>query len=80
MPGRPIVSVTGHPTEKISEVIDLHLRPHAENLPSYLRDTTDYLNKTPSSALPDHTLLVTMDATSLYTNIPHDEGIAASLE
>jgi hypothetical protein len=45
-----------------------------------LKDTTDYLNKTPSSGLPDHTLLVTMDVTSLYTNIPHDEGIEACKE
>ncbi|XP_056017307.1 uncharacterized protein LOC125656461 [Ostrea edulis] len=80
MPGRPIVSAIGHPTEKISEFIDLHLRQHVEDLPSYLKDTTDYLNKTPSSGLPDHTLLVTMDVTSLYTNIPHDEGIEACRE
>ena len=80
MPGRPIVSAIGHPREKISEFIDLHLRQHVEDLPSYLKDTTDYLNKTPSSGLPDHTLLVTMDVTSLYTNIPHDEGIEAYRE
>jgi hypothetical protein len=80
MPGRPIVSAIGHPTEKISELIDFHLRPHVEYLPSYLRDTTDYFNKTPSSGLPDHTLHVTMDVASLYTNIPHDEGIEACRE
>ncbi|XP_062610216.1 uncharacterized protein LOC134271997 [Saccostrea cucullata] len=80
MPGRPIVSAIGHPMEKISEFIDLHLRPHVENLPSYLKDTTNYINKTPSTCLPDHTLLVTMDVTSLYTNIPHDEGIEACRE
>jgi hypothetical protein len=33
-PGRPIVSANGHPTEKISEFIDFHLRPFVENLPS----------------------------------------------
>ena len=27
-PERPIVSATGHPTEKISEFIDFHLRLH----------------------------------------------------
>jgi hypothetical protein len=56
MPGRPTVSVIGHPTEKISEFIVLHLRQHVD-LQSYLKDTTDYLNKTPSSGLPDHTIL-----------------------
>ena len=28
-------------------------------------------------AIPENTTLVTMDVTSLYTNIPHDDGIAA---
>jgi hypothetical protein len=41
-PGRPtcIVSANGHPTEKISEFIDLHLWPFVENLPSHIKDTT----------------------------------------
>jgi hypothetical protein len=43
--GRPIVTATGHPTEKISEFVDFHLRPHVEALPSHLKDTTDYLQK-----------------------------------
>ena len=42
---RPIVSANGHPTEKISEFVDFHLRPHVEALPSQLKDTTDYLQK-----------------------------------
>ena len=44
-PGRPIVSASGHPKKKISEFVDFHLRPHVEALPSYLKDTTDYLQK-----------------------------------
>ncbi|XP_048729663.2 uncharacterized protein LOC125647009 [Ostrea edulis] len=80
IPGRPIVSAIGYPTEKISQFLDMHLRPHVETIPSYLKDTTDYMNKTPTSNLPDNTLLVTMDVASLYTNIPHDEGIEACKE
>jgi hypothetical protein len=34
-PGRPIVSTNGHPTEKIAEFVDFHLRPHVEALPSH---------------------------------------------
>lgn len=30
--------------------------------------------------LPENTILVSMDVTSLYTNIPHDDGIAACKE
>jgi len=44
-PGRPIVSANGHPTEKISEFVDFHLRQHIEALPSFITDTTDYLKK-----------------------------------
>ena len=37
------VSANGHPTKKISEFIDFHLRLHVEALPSHLKETTDYL-------------------------------------
>ena len=80
-PGRPIVSANGHPTEKISEFVDLHLQPHVQNLPSYLKDTTDFLRKQDAQApFPPDTLLVSMDVTSLYTNIPHQDGIQACEE
>ena len=80
-PGRPIVSANGHPTEKISELVDLHLQPHVNSLPSYLKDTTDYLRKLQESGpIPPETLLVSLDVTSLYTNIPHEDGIRACKE
>ena len=44
-PGRSIVSANGHPTEKISEFVDFHLRQHVEALPSFIKDTTNYLQK-----------------------------------
>ena len=79
-PGRPIISANGHPTEKLSEFLDYHLRPFVSQLDSYIQDTTDFLNKTPKENLPDNTYLLTMDVTSLYTCIPHDEGIDACRE
>ena len=79
-PGGPIVSANGHPTERISEFVDHHLRPFAEELPSYVQDTTDYLKKVESNPLPNETILVSLDVTSLYTNIPHEEGVAACKE
>ena len=80
-PGRPIVSANGHPTEKISEFVDLHLQPHVNSLPSNLKDTTDYLRKLQESGpIPPATLLVSLDVTSLYTNIPHEDGIRACKE
>ena len=58
------MSAIRHPTEKILEFIDLNLRPHVEELPSYLKDT----KKIPFSGLTEETLLVTMYVTLLYTN------------
>ena len=47
-------------------------------LPSYIRDTTDFINKLRKllSLLPN-SLLVTLNVTSLYINIPQKEGITA---
>ena len=68
-PGRPIFFSNNHPTGRIS-------------VPSYVKDTTDFLNRlanlnTLNTLLPDNAILVTLDVTSLYTNIPHSEGIEA---
>jgi hypothetical protein len=41
--------------------------------------TTDYLKKIENLAIPENTTLVTLDVTSLYANIPHDDAIAAWL-
>jgi hypothetical protein len=77
---RPIISTNGHPTERTSGFLDFYMRPFATALPSYVQDTTDYLSKTKQSDLPENTLLLTMDVVSLYTIIPHDEGIEACKE
>jgi hypothetical protein len=74
------VSAIGHPTNRISEFINLHLGQHAGDLPSYLKYITDYLKKTPSLGLPNHTLLVALGVISLYNNISHEEGIEACRE
>ena len=57
-----------------------HLRPFVEELPSYVQDTTDYLKKVESNPLPNETILVSLDVKSLYTNIPHEDGVAACKE
>ena len=75
-PGRPIVSSNSHPTERISQFVDYHLQPLVHKLPSFVKDTNDFLNKLLTiGKLPSNSLLVTLDVSSLYTNIPHNEGI-----
>ena len=79
-PGRPIVSSCGAPTEGISKFIDHHLGPLVKNIPSYVKDTNDFLSKLHEIRVPPGSLLVTLDVSSLYTNIPHDEGLEACRE
>ena len=45
---------------------------------SFIKDTTHFLNKLEHlEQLPQNAFLVTLDVSSLYTNIPHNEGIDA---
>ena len=77
-PGRPIVSSCGSSTEGILHFVDYHLAPLVKEIPSFIKDTTDFLNRIETiDNLPSDTLLVTLDVRSLYTNIPHSEGIEA---
>ena len=46
-------------------------------IPSYVKDTTRFLNIIKHIKLGNNDLLVTTDVSSLYTNIPHTEGIEA---
>ena len=74
-PGRPVVSANGCPTEKISALVDIFLKPHLPHIRSYLKDTTDFIKKLESlPKLEQNSLLCTLDMSSLYTNIPNLEG------
>uniref|UniRef100_A0A673KNY9 Uncharacterized protein n=1 Tax=Sinocyclocheilus rhinocerous TaxID=307959 RepID=A0A673KNY9_9TELE len=44
-PMRPIVSGNGSLTETLSKFLDSLIQPIVKKLPSYLKDTTDFLNK-----------------------------------
>ena len=78
VPGRPITNAIGCATSTIAEFVNFQLQPLVEKLKSYIKDTTDFLNKLSYiKKLPENAILVTMDVTSLYTNIPHKEGINA---
>ena len=73
--GRPIVSGCDGPTEKLSSFVDKLLQPIAQQQKSYLKDTTDFVNFIENTKVPVDVILVSMDVTSLYTNIPQEEGI-----
>jgi hypothetical protein len=70
-PGRPIVSACNSYTENISKYLDLILQPYMKSLPSYVKDTYDFWRKLKSlPKLSKDSVIVTLDVTSLYTNIP----------
>ena len=76
--GRPIASSNGQPTERISQFVDYYLKPLVHKTASFIKDTTHFLNKLDQLGhLPSNAILVTLDVSSLYTNIPHNEGIDA---
>ena len=80
-PGRPAVSSVNCHTANISKYVDYHLQPIVTEIPSYVKDTQDFLRKFEKvKDIPQEILLVTLDVKSLYTNIPNNEGIKAIKE
>ena len=78
-PGRPIIAAINSPTSKLARFVDHHLQPIAEQLPSFVKDTGHFLRKIRDiGKVPKNAILVTMDVSSLYTNIPHREGLSAA--
>ena len=45
-----------------------------KNLPSYLRDSTEFLKLIETIKIPSNCLLASIEVSSLYTNIPHSDG------
>ena len=75
--GRPIISGNNSPTEKISAFVDEHIKQLVPHIKSYVQDTPDFIKKIENFKLNGDYFLVTMDVTSLYTNIPNHEGWVA---
>ena len=72
VPGRPVISNCGTPTEKVSEYLDFLLNPVMQDGWSYVKDTGDFLkNIKRLGKIPESAILVTADVVGLYPNIPH---------
>ncbi len=69
--------VNNCPTEHISAFLDEHLKPYVQNILSYVQHTTDFMNKLEDFSCNNQIILEALDVTSLYTNIPNQEGINA---
>lgn len=77
---RPIVSSCCSVTENISQFVDIWLQPSMRELPSFIKDTTEFINLIEGITLPKDCLLASIDVSSLYTNIPHAEGKLAAMK
>ena len=74
----PIVSGYDSLTENISSYVDSVLNLHMVSVPSYVKYTSDFITQVHNSTgIPQNAFLVTVGVTSLYINIPHDDGITA---
>lgn len=76
---RPIVSGNNGPTERISAFIDFFLQPTMGKINAYLKNSYELIDSLKETPIYEHTLLCTMDVSSLYTNIPQREGTQACL-
>jgi hypothetical protein len=78
-PPRTIISGIGHPTEKVAELAESELSEHVKSLPTYVKDTTDFLKKiqTINQPLQPGTILFCMDVKRLYPSVPRTEGLEA---
>ena len=75
IPLQPIVSACDNPTDQLSNCVTHFIQPLAEILFSYIRDSKHFLQPLESlPPLPENSILITADVTSLYTNISHEEG------
>ena len=75
-PVHPIVSACNSRTENILGFIDEIWQHYVKSFDSYVKDTVDFLRKLQNVPyVPKEALLVTLDVTSLYSNIPYNRGI-----
>ncbi len=65
--------------KKISAFVDDNIKEFVKKLPSYVRKM-DKFSKEEKTNSDNELILVTMDVTSLYTNIPNREGIVSVIK
>ena len=76
-PGRPAINSINCYTSEISRFIDHHLQLLMREIPSFIKDTNDFINKIDHFTVPPDSFFVTMDVKSPYTSISNNTGIAS---
>ena len=67
---RPIVAGPNCPTRRLSNLVDILLKPFLIHIKSYIKDNLDFLAKC-SRENKWNTILTTFDIVGLYSNLPH---------
>ena len=75
-PGRPIISDIDSESYHIAEYINHFLQPLAAKQQSFIRDSFHFLDLIKERGpIPSHTVLVSLDVDSMYTNIDNTDGL-----
>ena len=78
VPGRPVISTCGMPTERVSEFLDCQLKPVMQNGKSYIRDSGHFLERIKNiNTLTENAMLVMADVVGMYPSILHEAGLSA---
>ena len=74
----PVVAGPSCLTHRLSNVLDILVRPFKKHVKSNLRDTNDFINNL-KERVQQNTLLATFDIQfgALYSNMPHELGMEA---
>ena len=76
-PRRPVLNPIDCHISEISNFDNNYLQPLVREIPSYIKDTKDFINKIDNFTVPPNSFPVTMDVKSLYTSITNNEAIAS---
>ena len=78
VPGLPVISNCGTPTEKASEFLDSHLKTIMQESWSNIRDLAGFIHKIGQTGnIPENAILVSADVVGLYPSIPYKVGLQA---
>ncbi|CAG2239465.1 unnamed protein product [Mytilus edulis] len=75
IPGRPIISMSGSPTETIAHFIDYFLREIVFQQWTYTKDSTAFINKIQELKLPFEFIMASFDVTTKATAIKRSEAL-----
>ena len=73
---RPTLACHKFPTKRLSNLVDILLKPLLSKIKSFVKDDFDFLQKCKRNLIKN-SKLVSFDVTSSYTNLSHELGLKA---